>query len=217
MNLTLNCVTNLGSRLYNGQGSNYIDTHRNLRIVGCRSGERMILLENHGFKVYNGLFLRNKSGGNLMWSQCDGDMVECRNVTFDDCVCGAAAFSSNVAGNPHYYYNCVIGRFWTTDAKTARQTIMSQSGAKVYYSCLPVENPGSGTLDANTILADPKLKTGGYLKCSSPCLRTGNPAYCTAYDTDIEGKPRFHTVGETTTVDLGCYENSISGLMLLVK
>ena len=64
---------------------------------------------------------------------------------------------------------------------------------------------------------DAKTRRGGYLKSGSPCLGTGNPDYCTAYDTDLDGKPRLHVRGETTTVNMGCYENDPPGLMLMLK
>ena len=75
-----------------------------------------------------------------------------------------------------------------------------------------VEDDASGN-----IAKDPKFKGRGRtpyaLKLGSPCLATGDASRWTDADVDLVGNPRLIK----GAVDMGCYENLIKGLMLLLK
>lgn len=218
MNLTLNCVTNLGGCWFGGEETNTSDYHRNLRVLNSRASGYGCSFARHGFVVRNGLFWNVKTGSGLVYSQCGGTLIQLRNVTVDNSVCGGSVLVSNSGGGDLYYvYNSVFGRVWTSDAKTALRIVGGNSGARCYYSSFPAEETAGGVFDHCLTENDARTRRGGYLRSGSPCLGKGNPDYCAAYDTDLDGKPRLHVRGETTTVNMGCYENDPPGLMLMLK
>jgi len=80
---------------------------------------------------------------------------------------------------------------------------------------------------AHVISADPKFKGGTtstvqpstfnlqpyHLRSSSPCINAGDATGLPADATDLSGNPRVRSGG----LDLGCYEDTLRGLLLLVK
>ena len=216
-NLTLHAVTNTAN-IFQATGDGG-DTHRNLVVTDCASNGRILYAVTHGFVVRNGLFLRVKTGSELVWTQCGGEAVSWRNVTIDDCVVGGAyAFNSNISGNPNYLRNCVVGRVWTTTAKTALRAPL-HNGEHCFNCCFLAPAKASANEWKNSFdETDPRLKSLGRLKGSSPCRGQGDPSIWKATDTDIIGNPRLHVdKAGAYTVDMGCYENDPPGLMLMVK
>ena len=237
-NLSFHSVTNTGM-FYNAStsgGQSNVDTHRNLSFVNCRATGRFIQSSVHGLKVWNGLFLGCQAGSNLDWSQNGANSVAFYNVTVQDCVAGSAIFSSNNSGNPYYLYNCVVGDVWTTTAKTARQAVFAARGmAHIDNSCFKDDvvsgTPALARFESSMNATDPRLKSRGRLKGSSPCLGKGATSYWTsawkdldfASEIDLVGNLRFHRAGVDEEghplyrIDMGCYENDPPGLLLLLK
>ena len=216
-NLTLYAVTNSGT-IYRAETSGS-DSHRNLTVTDCSAGGQFLYAGGHGVVIKNGLFLRVKTGSELIWTQCSGEAISWRNVTIDDCVVGGGCvFNSNVSWNPNYLRNCVVGRVWTTTAKTALRAPL-HNGEHCINCCFLAPAKASANEWVNSFdETDPRLKSRGRLKGSSPCRGTGDPSFWTATDTDIIGNPRLHVdKAGAYTVDMGCYENDPPGLLLLLK
>ena len=241
-NLSFHSVTN--SSVFYGAGATWSlkgpDVHHNLSFVNCKSGGRFVSTSVRGIQIWNGLFLGCQSGGDICWSQngsSAASKVAFNNVTIDDCVVGGAVFNSNNSGNPYYLYNCIVDDIWTTTAKTARRAVFAARGyANVYSSCFRDDvvsgTPALGAFDEFSLNAtDPRLKSRGRLKGSSPCLGKGATSYWTSAwkgldftsEIDLVGNLRFHKAGVDEEghplyrIDMGCYENDPPGLLLMLK
>ena len=53
----------------------------------------------------------------------------------------------------------------------------------------------------------------GQIKSSSPCVNAGDPTGWTDDDVDLLGTPRLRK----GAIDMGCYQATLQGLMLLVR
>ena len=72
---------------------------------------------------------------------------------------------------------------------------------------------GEGNIDEDPRLSVRKVRYG-QIKSSSPCVNAGDPTGWTADDVDLLGNPRLR---KGATIDMGCYQATLQGLMLLVK
>ena len=114
-----------------------------------------------------------------------------------------------------YMTNCIVWANFPAGATVATNVIGSAEKPMLAHNCYSeaVED------DSNfNIAQDPQLRTFGRKiyqpKSSSPCVATGDASLWTTNDVDLLGNPRL-TKG--VTVDMGCFEPVIPGLLLMVK
>ena len=150
-------------------------------------------------------------GGGVLVTSKDAKVENCTIVgnTLDGACCEGAGLRLKNASS---VVNCIV---WQNGGTPAGGEWMlgnvSNETASVTHTCTTPLAEGEGNTDR-----DPKLKAKkGYLiRDSSPCVNAGDPTGWTADDVDLLGNPRLRT---GTTIDMGCYQAALQGLLLMVK
>ena len=129
--------------------------------------------------------------------------------TLDGGCCASAGLRLSAAAN---VVNCIVwGNGGTPKGGEWMLGNISNVTASVTCTCAAPLIEGEGN-----IAEDPKLKAKkGYLiRSSSPCVNAGDPTGWTADDVDLLGNPRLR---KGSTIDMGCYQATLQGLLLMVK
>ena len=150
-------------------------------------------------------------GGGVLVTSKDAKVENCTiaDNTLDGACCEGAGLRLKNASS---VVNCIV---WNNGGTPAGGEWMlgnvSNETASVTHTCTTPLAEGEGNTDR-----DPKLKAKkGYLiRDSSPCVNAGDPTGWTADDVDLLGNPRLRT---GTTIDMGCYQAALQGLLLMVR
>ena len=130
---------------------------------------------------------------------------------------GGIAYGNNVGvAHPSQFYmtNCIVWANFPVGATVATNVIGSAEKPMLAHNCYSEAVEDDGNFN---IAQDPQLRTFGRKiyqpKSSSPCVATGDASLWTADDVDLLGNPRLRK----GTVDMGCYQAILQGLMLMLK
>ena len=218
-NILSNTVSN-GSMVYTSSGT----ILRRCRIFGNTSSSASVIMATYqrqanATQLENCLIARNTVTGssvsavNVSANQGGAKIANC--TIADNATKGGTGVVANVGTDGKAYLDMVntivaghVAASGTADVSA------TPPDATIKNSCFAeaVEDDGNGN-----IAKDPKFKGRGKapyaLKLGSPCLAVGDASRWTDTDVDLVGNPRLIK----GAVDMGCYENLIKGLMLMLK
>lgn len=218
-NILSNTVSNGG--IVNTSSSTSL---RRCRIFGNTSSSASVIMATYqrqanATQLENCLIARNTVTGssvsavNVSANQGGAKIANC--TIADNATKGGTGVVANVGSDGKAYLDMVntIVAGHVAAGGTADVSATSPD-ATIKNSCFAeaVEDDGNGN-----IAKDPKFKGRGKapyaLKLGSPCLAVGDASRWTDTDVDLVGTPRLIK----GAVDMGCYENLIKGLMLMLK
>ena len=157
----------------------------------------------------NGGTIPNSAGVTVASAAAKVENCTIVDNTLDGGCCASAGLRLAAAAN---VVNCIVwGNGGTPKGGEWMLGNISNVTASVTCTCTAPLVDGEGNIDEDPRL---KVKKGYLIKSSSPCVNAGDPTGWTADDVDLLGNPRLR---KGSTIDMGCYQATLQGLMLLVK
>ena len=155
-------------------------------------------------------------GGVMAAGVCMVDQTALVNCTVvGNTVKGSAQPKSGLVLNGGVVRNVIV---WDNVGITNGVTVVANTAATtndwrtVAYTCTTPLIEGEGNIDEDPRLSVRKVRYG-QIKSSSPCVNAGDPTGWTDDDVDLLGTPRLRK----GAIDMGCYQATLQGLMLLVR
>ena len=204
------CVITNNASGFNANITDYVAG--GVMIFGKATMRNCLIADNRLTGVNYSLAKPKPVGGGVLVTSAAGVVENCTIVdnTLDGIGGEGAGIRLTAASG---VTNCIV---WANGGKptTASEWTLgnvSNATATVSHTCSTPLVEGEGN-----IADDPRLKVKkGYLiKSSSPCVNAGDPTGWTADDVDLLGNPRLR---KGATIDMGCYQATLQGLMLMVR
>ena len=218
-NILSNTVSN-GGMVSTSSGTSL----RRCRVFGNKSASASVIMATYqtqanATRIENCLIARNTVTGDSVSAvnvSANRGGAKIANCTIADNVTkGGTGVVANTGNDGKAYLDMVNTIVFGHASAGGTADVSAESpDATIRNSCYAeaVEDDASGNIAKN-----PKFKGRGRtpyaLKLGSPCLTTGDASRWTDADVDLVGNPRLIK----GAVDMGCYENLIKGLMLMLK